>query len=368
MKIESTTDIERWEQFRNMSVKVVSVVASEFPHPVELDQVELIGSQPVGKSERFVCTETLRLRRELRAKLVSNLVKEVGSMSLRCLRNDAQASDNPPASWVADFHLAVDLAAAEITADPHFEMRLLLNQVKREASGTVEVDQADFDPLTYLTLRQLVCRSESLDDRLKLAVIEAICSLLGGARAPVPTDHLDELAEYLLKGEVNKDLRQWTEEATHWPSDATYWLTGPDTLMASSQAALEILLTIIQSSFDEACRDLPLHDWSRVEALRKGHLEREHNCETLAGTISYLVDAGILLKKPADDVVRYTLSPAMVAPLMASTASGSGDSGFKLLSKLRTATTPAFKELAKEAAQIVFTSATIGFGKLAMGG
>ena len=135
-----------------------------------------------------------------------------------------------------------------------------------------------------------------------------------------------------------------------------------------TEAAMDILLTLTQRSFDEACRDKPLHDWAHVEALRKSHLERQHLGETLAGTISYLVDAGILLKKPVDKAIHYTLSPTMVAPLMASTASGSGDSGFKLLSKLRTATTPAFKELAKEAAQIVFTSATIGLGKLVLGG
>ena len=129
------------------------------------------------------------------------------------------------------------------------------------------------------------------------------------------------------------------------------------------------MLALTQGRFDEASQNRPSCDWVRVNALRRSYLDREDLDETFAGTISYLIEAGILLKKRPDEVDLYTLSPAMVAPLMASRAPSSGESrGFKLLSMVRTAGPTVFKELAKEAAQIVFTSATIGIGKLVMGG
>ena len=273
---------------------------------------------------------------------------------------DAAAGAEDTATWKVDFRRAVEQAAEQLDQNPRYRLLWELDRDLPPKTAAPRQDDALYDARSFVRLWHLVSASSTLHDQLVEAFASELHPLLRERDVVVDRSGLLDLAAYVLNGTLEHDLQQSLDDAS--PD----WLQTPDGLPSDNPAAMALLEALTQREFDAACEGVALHDGAQVHALRARHRLWEDRQETLDGTIDYLVDAGILVVKPNDDATRYTLSPRMVAPLMSAKAAGSGGSGFTLLSTLRKTSGDTFKELAKEGAQILFTSATIGLGKLVL--
>lgn len=360
--INSSEKIERWEEFQELSASVVSIVASEFPKSVGIDTNEFLKSYPpISENDIFKCNETIKKRRKLWADLVYDIIFEIGNQSLSNLTRDANLVADPAKGWESDFKIAFERTTAKVAADKGIEFSWTVENTLKSNDATHKDKSSVFDPKAYVTFWNLKSDSYELNSKIHKTLELVIRKRLEDQQIPIDSKSLDQLISYLLTGYVYTDLRTSIDNSPDW-------LRSDDGLLASHPDEMSVLEKLTQNAFNENCRESSSYEWKIVQNIRNRHIEREDRISTLKGTIEYLVDAGILLKKNGNETVRYTLSPGMVAPLMSTKSSQSGESGFKILSKLRNSGGEVFKELSKEAASILFTSATIGIGKLMMGG
>ena len=113
------------------------------------------------------------------------------------LREQAHASRDASASWIADFQRAVDLATSDIADDPEYRVRWNIEHPSASAENP-EARELAFDPMTYLRLRHLAGASEELDRRLQDAFSEVFLPLLAKAGAATDPASLELLAQFAL--------------------------------------------------------------------------------------------------------------------------------------------------------------------------
>jgi len=375
MKIEAIENIERWETFNDLAAKILSIVASDFPKPVILSEGEVLNeSLPVNNNQKNTCIDTISKRRHLRSESIKEFVADVFNEALLLVRDQAKAVPNLHGERAADFLKAEELATLEIAQDPRIRNKFFAQKAIAEIG---ELLPNDFDPSLFLNLGSILRHSGyELKGHLDAMVAQIIRSRLSESVVGVNESVVKQLCKYLTDGAWLSDIERSCKVDPNWLSSKDGLFLSKEGLVVSSPDEVQLLNALTEVEFNNKCRKNNQHtDWSEVERIRKMNFDRQDLEETFRGTRDYLVHAGVLLVKNAtsdegNDLICYTLSAAMVGPLMSAKTSVEGESGFGLFSKLRRLSQlgkPATKELLREGAQVLFTSIAVAGGKIALG-
>ena len=350
MQVQPEQKIERWIEFQELCTRIVAIVASDFPKPVLIEMSDLF-TTPSDRS-KIICLEIVTHRRALREKLVRRLINLVGLKALTRLLVEAQAgaADETKAGWIAEFQRSFYSAAKEIEVSSEIKGREMLNKI---------LDMKNHDPKDLVRPWHMRCDSYELSKQILGAVSQELQTFIDEAKVRITKADLDELARYVLGNRIVKDAKEFEKSLVDWENST-------DRLPTNHPVAMNLLTVLTEQALNEECQSDPKADWISVENIRTRHRQYQSREETLAGTIDYMVEAGIIRKKQVNGVDHYTLSPGMVAPLMSAKSKGSDESGFSLLSKLRKPGADGAKELLKEVSGMVFSAALVSFGRFAI--
>lgn len=368
IQIESTRQFARWEQFQQLTVKIVAVLADQFPHAVALDPNNdaLLGKPVVGRDE-LNYWESARLTREsVLLDAIHKFKTEIDKAVLARIQSEFDAASSSeveaPTSWCYLYQKSKERAFGLIESDEKIQNTWRMHKAISQHTG--KVDYAEFDPNEYLRLSHFRF-GMSLEAKLQEMAKRELETIMKGRGITASQSDLDSVIEYLLH-----EAEASTENTRAYLNSAGAQVEWCN---ADSKHS-NLLIELIRPEFAKELNNQRI-DWEQAKRWGDEHQRRQQLQDTFAGTLNYLLDAGIVTQRTKDKLnistgrkdSTYTLTPAIIAPLMASTAKSTGESGFQTLSRVRASSESAFTELAKEAAQIIFTSATIGLGKLVMG-
>lgn len=293
---------------------------------------------------------------------ILDVKNEVADVALDMMQQDFDAAPQSdienPDSWIHAYRRAKERALDAIGSDERIKLAWELDKITSTASN--EGDIGEFDASRYLRLDHFLSE-KSLFWKIEEMTQKGLEAVFKNRGITVAPSGIVPSMIHLMQAACGKEsallyLRSQEVQIQHFNLES----------MES-----DILVELAKPFFSERLKNANF-DWDQAKKWGEENEDRQRLEETFAGTLSYLLDAGIVTKRTkvtaaGHEEETFTLTPAIIAPLMTSAANGTGESGFQLLSRFRAGGALAISELTKEAAQIIFTSATIGLGKLMMG-
>lgn len=378
---------KRWEDFQTLSALIVAEVAQEFPKPIHLDRdaifTQKLEMQRVTKEEEDLCKSYISERRRQRVKLSLAVLEEIEHAVLAQLRK--QITNGRDDTFAKAVRVDLDRISTDPSVLQHFNLsrKLMVHEESPEdviilsshrPEDTLIPSSHQFDPWAYLHIENL---RKIKSDGLSTIITEQVSSIISKHYSTCSDINIDNLcgalSHVIENGYLGKQLLSARDAIANSLMDEEEITVNLEDMPDDQSTAISAFLTTAtNTTYKKECAKPECGNWSEIETIRERHRDWESKSETWAGTVEYLLDSGILLRKTSPGkrngkaIERYTLSPGMIAPLMTQT-SKMGDSGFSFLSRMGNASGESLKELAKEAASIVFSSSVIGVGKLIMG-